>query len=820
MNPWLGLDRLLFWLARQFLTLWTRANTHPADLEELGLDPSVPVVYVLRDASLADLLMLDREVQRLNLPSPLSALSLDELNLSRRYSYIYRRRLFGARERVSATSTRMEKLVDYLHRHEDADIQLVPVSLFWGRAPEKQNSLWKIIFSDNWSAPGFIRKFFIILTQGRQLLMRFSRPLSMRQLVDRDQSASRTLRKTLRVLRVHFRRQHEAVIGPDLSHRRLLASTLVKAPAVQQVILRNAREAGKPPEKVEAKARKYALEIAADYSHTVIRFLEVLLGWVWNRLYDGLRVYNMDKLRAVAGDHEIIYVPCHRSHIDYLLLSYLVYTHGLVPPHIAAGINLNMPVVGPILRRGGAFFMRRSFRNNPLYAAIFSEYMHTIIARGFSIEYFVEGGRSRSGRMLTPRTGMLSMTMKSFLRDASKPIAFVPVYVGYEKVIESRSYIGELYGGKKEKESVGGLVKSLKFLRSHFGQVHVNFGDPIILHDFLDQQAPGWRRDAGAEEQPQWMRESVNVLAEKVVTGINAAAVANPINLISLALLATPKHVMDIAQLRKQLELYITLLGQAPYSDNAALAEANPDAIIEYGLKHGFISRIEHPLGDLVTTDAVGALQMAYVRNNSLHLFVLPGLICSLFLNARSIRLQQVQRLVKLLYPFLRNEYYLHWQDDKELDAVIERILDVLVDQGLIAREDDRLTGAPIHSAESDLLAHLGQTVMQSLERFYLTIRILVQYGDGRLKAADLEDMAHRTAQRLSLLYEFNSPEFFDKTVLRNFITQLNRFGLTETDEQGHLRFNGKLTDLDDEARRILSPHISQAIQRVTRRQQ
>ena len=186
----------------------------------------------------------------------------------------------------------------------------------------------------------------------------------------------------------------------------------------------------------------------------MIRSLELFLNWVWNRLYGGIRLYNMDNLTKVAGDHEVIYVPCHRSHIDYLLLSFVVFRNGLVPPHIAAGINLNLPVVGTILRRGGAFFMRRSFRDNPLYASVFSEYLHTITARGFSIEYFVEGGRSRSGRMLKPRTGMLAMTLRSFLRDSRKPIAFVPVYIGYEKVIESGSYIGELHGEKKQKESI------------------------------------------------------------------------------------------------------------------------------------------------------------------------------------------------------------------------------------------------------------------------------------------------------------------------------------------------------------------------------
>jgi len=122
----------------------------------------------------------------------------------------------------------------------------------------------------------------------------------------------------------------------------------------------------------------------------------------------------------------IVYLPNHRSHIDYLLLSYFIYREGLAPPHIAAGANLNFPVVGPVLRRGGAFFLRRSFKGEPLYAAVFREYLHTMIAKGFPIAYFMEGGRSRSGWTLSPKGGLLGMTLESFMREHPRPLLLVP----------------------------------------------------------------------------------------------------------------------------------------------------------------------------------------------------------------------------------------------------------------------------------------------------------------------------------------------------------------------------------------------------------
>ena len=189
--------------------------------------------------------------------------------------------------------------------------------------------------------------------------------------------------------------------------------------------------------------------------------MEAALSRLWNRLYDGVVFGHVETLEQTAEGNEIIYVPCHRSHMDYLLLSYVIYVHGYAIPHIAAGINLNLPIVGRFLRKGGAFFIRRSFRGNALYTVVFMKYLAAIMARGHSIEYFIEGGRSRTGRLLQPKTGMLSMTVRSFLRDPGRPVVFIPVYFGYERIVEGTTYIGELSGKPKEKESVFGLLRTL-----------------------------------------------------------------------------------------------------------------------------------------------------------------------------------------------------------------------------------------------------------------------------------------------------------------------------------------------------------------------
>ena len=321
-------------------------------------------------------------------------------------------------------------------------------------------------------------------------------------------------------------------------------------------------------------------------------------------------VHHLDKLKQEAPGHEVVYVPSHRSHMDYLLLSYLLYTKGIVPPHIVAGVNLNLPVVGTILRKGGAFFIRRSIRGSALYSAVLSEYVAQLVSGGHSIEYFVEGGRSRTGRLLPPKGGMVAMTVRGFLRQPTRPVLFQPVYIGYEKLMEGTSYLDELSGKPKEKESIWQLLMGIpKVLRSNYGQVVVNFGEPIRLNDVLAQQAPDWDgQPVGEEEKPAWLARTVDVLAEQIQVNVNRAADVNPINLLALALLSTPKHAMGESDLLAQIALSKTLLAELPYSDRVTVTPHSPQEIVAHGEEIGVLSRTRHPLGDVLGVNGDNAV--------------------------------------------------------------------------------------------------------------------------------------------------------------------------------------------------------------------
>lgn len=813
-----GVYSLILTFLRKILFLWVRTDVSGNSLETLGIDPDRPVCYVLQYASLSSRLVLEQEVLNTDLPGAESSLPVKN-GPNHSFFFLYGRnggRL--TRRRTPVQTSEFRELVHHGIEHPEQDVQIVPVSLFWGRSPDKEKSLVKLVLSDSWSVAGRLQKLLIILVHGRNTYVQFNTPLSLQQVVSEYRhSDERARRKLARILRTHFRRVRQAVLGPDLSHRRTLVGGLIRTPAVKEAIRKTAAEQDMKPEKVRMKAYKYADEIAASMSVITIRIMEVLLAWLWHRIYKGISVNNIGVAKEAAQDNAVVYVPCHRSHIDYLLLSYVLYKNGLMPPHIAAGINLNMPIIGPILRRGGAFFMRRSFRDNPLYATVFNEYMHVMFSRGYSVEYFVEGGRSRTGRMLQPRPGMLSMTVRSFLRNHRKPIVFVPVYFGYEKVMEGRSYLGELRGKKKEKENILTLAKTARRLSNSFGQVAVNFGEAIPLAEVLDEVRPSWRQEAyDSAYRPRWLNEAVSELSSRVVANINAAVAVNPIGLTATALLGAERLAMDEVQLTRLMDQYADLLRTFPYAGTVTLPEGTGKDWVAYCENMGLITRKPQKLGDIIALEGTNAILMTYYRNNIQHLFALPALIASLFENKQSLDREKIGFLAGVAYPYLRSELFLKYRND-EIADVINGWVDVLVAKGLLSEESSGLISRPEEGTDAMLrLRVLSRFIIQTLERYHIAIGVLRRYGSGKVTAEELENQCTLLAERMSILFGLNAPEFFDKTLFRNFISSLQSNGVVTRDENGLLCYSDELDEVAEDARLVLSVEKRQAIQQVT----
>ncbi|HEX4377630.1 MAG TPA: glycerol-3-phosphate 1-O-acyltransferase PlsB [Steroidobacteraceae bacterium] len=804
-------------LLRRILALWVRVTLRPENAAARMTGLKSPICYVLERASSSELAVLQNMCLRERLPGPKRRLLARQLKGARSSFALTHSVGFWRHRDDRRPPVLLRSLIDLLRQDASVDVNLVPTSVYWGRAPSRERSMIRLLLSEDWVIASRLRRAFTVLFNGRNTTVQLGDPISLRSLLGSDSDTAVTARRVSRQLRQQLSRQRTSRIGPDLSHRRTIVNGVLRTRAVRAAVAQEVRDKGKKTRRaLLLEARGFANEIAANYSHVFVSVLAIVLAKLWNRLYDGVEFQHVDTLQQVAQDNEIIYVPCHRSHMDYLLLSYAIYQHGYALPHIAAGLNLNLPVVGRFLRKGGAFFLRRTLRGSTLYTIVFMKYLAAIMARGHSIEYFIEGGRSRTGRLRPPMTGMLAMTVRSYLREPRRPVVFVPVYFGYERIVEGTTYVGELSGRPKEKESVLGLLRTLGKLRQRFGRVHVNLGEPIRLDQSIERYLPQWRDyEYNDQERPPWVNTLVDELAQNIMRRINAAASLTPINLLALVLLATPRQSMLVPDLTGQINIMLAILKAVPYSDRVTLTAQSAPEIIQYGVDLKVITLESHRAGDIVRMSPEHAVLATYYRNNVLHLFAMPSLIACCFLSNAAMRTDDVRRLASRIYPYIAEELFLRWSED-ELNAVVAQILSALADLGLLESDGDIWRRPPPTSAAAMQLSLLAQNTIQTIERYYLVIALLIRTGSGVLTQKKLEDSCQLMAQRMTMLHGLNSPEFFDPSLFESFIDLLRNREVIRTDQEGRLMFDDVLMRVEADAQVVLSEQIRHSILQVT----
>ncbi|SNC58333.1 glycerol-3-phosphate 1-O-acyltransferase PlsB [Sodalis endosymbiont of Henestaris halophilus] len=765
----LGWRTIYYTLLNLPLKFLVRSKVIPKDPRtEVGLDPRQPMMYVLPYNSKADLLTLRIQCLKQGFPDPLTPLHIDGVILPR-YIFIHDglRVLSFCVEKLQSVSL-FHNYLDLHLLNPELDVQLVPVSIMFGRSPGREAQPYQVLSQLRLLIN--IKKFFAVLWLGRDSVVRFSQPLSLRYMATKHGADKFITQKLTRVARIHFARWRLAAAGPRLPLRRNLFSKLLTSKAIEKAVEDEARSKKISVEKAQQNALKLIEEIAADFSYEAIRLSDRILGWTWNRLYQGLDVRNAERVRQLADvGHEIVYVPCHRSHMDYLLLSYVLYHQGLVPPHIAAGINLNFWPVGPIFRRLGAFFIRRSFKGNKFYTTILREYLGELFTRGYSVEYFIEGGRSRTGRLLEPKTGTLTMTIQAMLRGGSRPITLVPIYVGYEHVIEVGTYVKELNGADKKKDGFWQMLYGLRKLRN-LGQGYVNFGDPLHLSTWLSQKVPQWRNyiDPIDKHRPCWLAPAVDDIAAALMVRINNAAAANAINLCSSVLLASSERLLTRQQLLSQLACYLDLLRNVPYAPDITVPDLTPDALLSHALAMNKFTIQYNSIDDIICFSREQAVLMTYYRNNIQHMLILPSLVANIICGRPGIAREQLHHQIMILYPLLKAELFMRYSK-QEVPMVIDRLITELGRQGLVKMQAMLLYPT---LARFNALRLFAASVSETLQRYAITCLLL--RADPQLNRAKLEKKSCIIAQRLSILHGINAPDFFDKAVFSTLVTTLH----------------------------------------------
>ncbi|TWV82522.1 glycerol-3-phosphate 1-O-acyltransferase PlsB [Moraxella sp. VT-16-12] len=771
-------------------------------------DDDVPTFYVLREYSRSNSLLLDLKTDELGLPSALNKIKTDTLDEN--VSVIFLKHRHAS---ATAISPRLERLVQACLDNPSLQIRLIPVTILWGRAPDKEDSLFRLLMADEWNSPSVSKQLFNIGVMGRDTVIQFAQAQDLSTLIqdartaqDIDTPNATHLSEYITAhLKERLDNQRTSIIGPDLSDKRNITGKILSSPTVQSAIEQEANTTGKSIATVKKEAAGYISEITSDYSHSVVRFFDHFLTWLWTRLYDGVEVRHFERVRELAPDHQIIYVPCHRSHVDYLLLSYVIYKRGLRVPLVAAGENLNIPVVGEILRNGGAFFMRRSFKGNVLYSTVFKEYVHTLMQRAVPIEYFIEGGRSRSGRLLPPKLGMLAMTVNSYLRESAKPVVFIPTYISYERIMEGATYVGELKGKPKESENLLNLAKTAKKIERIFGTVHLSFGEPLHIEHFMNKFDV--KAGDNSDENTQKTHAMITNIAVKIMQNINKSAVINPVSLLALVILSTQKSALGETQAIEQIALYQRIAQALPYDKDTFITDMSAQDILNYGLRLKLIERTPHVLGDMITVADKQAPLLSYFKNNILHAFILSSFLASLVQRNGWIDKAKISSISELLYPFLQSEFFLKFAQ-RNIANTISQILDVLISEGVLIDLGDGVIGSPqSNSAHYQQLIVLASPAQQSLERYFMALTLLSEQGSNRLNSEQTVNLCYVLGQRISLLYGDDLPDMFDKALFTSFLDTLKRLDYIQIND-GLISFDERIDNIAKHARFVLNPDM------------
>ncbi|KAM3856584.1 dihydroxyacetone phosphate acyltransferase isoform 2-T2 [Vipera latastei] len=469
------------------------------------------------------------------------------------------------------------------------------------------------------------------------------------------------------------------VVYKDLSPCKpsAIKTIVLQSEQVQYVIRQLSRETGQSLDIIQEEAAEILDEMGHGMHMGAIRFFAFTLSKIFKCLFKSVYVNEdgMQKLQQAIQEHPVVLLPSHRSYMDFLLLSYVLYSYDLAMPVIAAGIDfLGMKIVGELLRKSGAFFMRRTFGGNKLYWAVFAEYVKCILKNGHApVEFYLEGTRSRTAKTLSPKFGLLNIVMDPFLKREIFDIYLVPISISYERVLEELLYAYELLGVPKPKESTSGLLKARKILNEDFGSIHVHFGQPVSLRTLEAGRMTKYPFNLVPRHIPQKPSEEIQKFVTDVAYKIELLQienmVLNPWMLISAILLQNFPAIDFELLVEKTLWLKnLTQLfgGFLDWPDNLCASEAVKSALALHSniasLVNGQVILNDKEMGFVATEDPVfrrafSSLLCGSYRNQLLNVFVRPAFVAIALQNTHSSRKEEVYNHFSFWHDVFSEEF-------------------------------------------------------------------------------------------------------------------------------------------------------------------
>ena len=369
-------------------------------------------------------------------------------------------------------------------------------------------------------------------------------------------------------------------------------------------------------------------ELVAGWSRRLIDIMPNAGRLIFQRGFDPQIDYDeaqVERMRAAMQRHPTILLWSHRSNLDTLVLAAALQEKGLPPAHLFAGINMAFGPMGAIMRRAGVIFIRRSIGEDRLYRYVLREYIGYVLEKRFNLSWSIEGTRSRTGKMLPPRLGLLSYAADAYTDRRVDDVLLQPVSITFDQLHEVAEYAEYARGGQKKPEGFGWLYGFIKAQGArHYGKVYVRFGEPVALSTFL---GPPAALDAAAR------RLALQKAAFEVAWRINQSMPVTATAVITTILLAMQGAALTFEQIRLGVADALAYLSVRDIPVTASLrALAAPEpvrATLDALRQGGLVSYSGDGREPVWLIEPDQQLAATFYRNSLVH-FVLDTALCEL----------------------------------------------------------------------------------------------------------------------------------------------------------------------------------------------
>ena len=680
-----------------------------------------------------------------------------------------------ASQRVGA-----EYLREIVHTLRDGETEryVVPVALFRGHSfRRREPGISALVYSVQ-ETPSDTRKLFEYLWNRNDLFISVGMEVGLRDFVHRysQEPEERVIRRLVRAIQIFLHREERVVLGPSLLPRRRIKALVLENEEMTTGIRAISDDTRVSVGKLRKDAERYFEEMAADFNGVLFGMIAYVFKKVWGKMFQEVVPLGFDSVIDKVRHHPVVLVPCHRSHFDYLILTYLFHLRFVSPPHIAAGKNMAFWPMGPLFRAAGAFFIRRTFADDELYKLVFRQYLKFLIREGYTQEFFIEGGRSRTGKIMTPKLGMLSAIVNAYLSGIRRDLYLVPVSIHYGRVVEEDSYQRELRGADKERESFRGLLTARRFLKQRFGTVYVSFAEPISLHDALGDRKQRFCEAGDVPEIDAEKHRFIQKLGFRILRQVNDVAVAGATSISSTVLLGAPhsgrRYETFVSQANALAEWtkHAGIVSTASLRRNLGDFHENLNFLTESKL----VEVLQRGPEQIIVVKENKRLALDFYKNNLIHAFVIPSLITFCLLHG--IHEDELEEQVWWWLELFRFEFAL--PDRNELEGLIQRFIDY-------AREQEVL--GPGGVDRHDPLIAATSVVLDNFREAYWVVCRTVRdsVGEEPMSEKAFLDEVQKSADSSLLVGEITKPEAVSTVTFKNAVSRFREMGFLTVETHG-----------------------------------